>query len=158
MGISIRRYEPGDLAAIQAITAEAFEGVSAIHQYIERRFGPINGTDWRSRKARDIDADVAREPEGIFVAESRDEVVGYITTWTDKEAMIGHIPNVAVILDRQGQGIGRRLIEYVMDRFRNIGMTHAKIETLEPNERGYHLYTSLGFEEMVRQVHLFRKL
>jgi len=132
--------------------------VSAIHQYIERRFGLLNGTDWSSRKARDIDVDVAREPEGIFIAEAGGEPVAYITTWTDKESMIGRIPNVAVTLDHQGQGIGRRLIEYVLDYFRDVGMTHAKIETLEPNERGYHLYTSLGFEEMVRQVHLFRKL
>ena len=69
----------------------------------------MNGTDWSSRKARDIDVDVAREPEGIFIAEARGEPVAYITTWTDRESMIGHIPNVAVTLDHQGQGIGRRL-------------------------------------------------
>ena len=154
----VRPYRPEDLPVIQEITAAAFDGVSAIHQYIERRFGTINDTDWRFRKAREIEGDVAREPEGIFVAEEEAGVIGYITTWTDKEAGIGHIPNVAIAVGRQGEGIGRKLIEHAMSHFRDIGMTHAKIETLEHNEVGYHLYTSLGFEEMVRQVHLFTKL
>ena len=150
MTMHIRRYEPEDLPAIQAITAEAFDGVSAIHQYIERRFGEINGTSWRDRKAREIEGDVARESEGVLVAEIDGEIIGYITTWTDKEALIGHIPNVAVTPGLQGQGLGRQLIEFAMGHFRGIGMTHVKIETLEPNARGYHLYTSIGFEEMVR--------
>jgi hypothetical protein len=37
--------------------------------------------------------------------------------------------------------------------FRAAGMTHAKIETLERNVVGYGLYTSMGFEELARQVH-----
>ena len=37
-------------------------------------------------------------------------------------------------------------------------MTHAKIETLERNVVGCGLYTSMGFEELARQVHFLKKL
>ena len=56
----IRPYQPSDLAALKRITSEGFSGVSIDHG-IEQAFGPINGHDWRWRKERHIDADVARE-------------------------------------------------------------------------------------------------
>ena len=37
-------------------------------------------------------------------------------------------------------------------------MTHAKIETVVTNDVGYGLYTSMGFEELVRQVHFLKEL
>ena len=38
------------------------------------------------------------------------------------------------------------------------GLTHAKIETLAQNAIGNHLYPSLGFVEVARQVHFLAKL
>ena len=153
----IRRFRDADLAALKEITVEAFDGAS-IDQMIERRFGLLNGGDWRGRKARHIDRDVERDRKGTFVAETDGEVVGYVTTWTDAEAGIGHIPNVAVRAGHRGHGIGRRLIDHALDHFRRAGMTHVRIETLENNEVGHHLYTSMGFEEITRQVHFIMAL
>jgi ribosomal protein S18 acetylase RimI-like enzyme len=45
-----------------------------------------------------------------------------------------------------------------LDRFRDGGLTHAKIETLAQNDVGHHLYTSIGFHEVARQVHFFADL
>ena len=81
-----------------------------------------------------------------------------MTTWTDEASGIGHIPNIAVRVGFQGMGIGRRLIDHALDGFRSPGMTHAKIETLETNAVGYGLYTSMGFEELVSQVHFLKRL
>src|SRR5262245_45500449 len=125
----IRPYRPADLPTLKAITVAAFDGVS-IDQGIEREFGEVNGHDWRWRKARHLDDDVAREPEGIFVAEQEDKAVGYITTWQDRAAGIGHIPNLAIAAESRGQGLGRQLIEHALDHFRSSGLTHARIETL----------------------------
>ena len=155
--LSIRPYEPADLAVVKDITIEAFDGI-AIDQVIERREGLLRGEDWRARKARHIDVDVSRDTGAIFVAEIDGSVVGYATSWTDEASGIGHIPNVAVRVAFQGVGIGRRLIDHALDNFRVAGMTHAKIETLEANAVGYGLYTSMGFEELARQVHFLRKL
>lgn len=153
----IRPYKPDDLPALKAITVQAFAGVS-IDGGIEQLFGQINGHNWQWRKARHIDEDVRRDPEGIFVAEENGQVVGYITTWQDAEAGIGHIPNLAVAEHHRGAGLGRQLIEHALEHFRQAGLTHAKIETLEENAIGNHLYPSLGFREVARQVHFVAKL
>lgn len=153
----IRMFRDADLATLKAITVEAFDGAS-IDQMIEGRFGLLNGGDWRGRKARHIDADVERDRDGIFVADTGGEVLGYVTTWTDAEAGIGHIPNIAVRAGHRGHGIGRLLIDHALDYFRRAGMTHARIETLENNEVGIHLYTAMGFDEVTRQVHFIMAL
>jgi len=155
--VSFRPYRPNDLPLLKQIMVDAFDGVS-IDQGIERLFGPINGHDWQWRKARHLDLDAAREPEGIIVAEESGQVVGFISSWMDHEAGIGHIPNISLVPECRGHGIGRRLIELVLDRFREAGLSHAKIETLEQNGTGNHLYTDCGFQEVTRQVHFVASL
>ena len=153
-----RPFESGDLEVVKRITVEAFSGVS-IDEAAELLFGPINGHDWKWRKARHIDADVAREVDGILVVESdQGEVVGYITSWQDTEAGIGYIPNLAFVPQWRGRGLGRKLIELAVKRFREAGLTLAKIETLAQNDVGHHLYTSIGFREVARQSHFFMDL
>jgi ribosomal protein S18 acetylase RimI-like enzyme len=155
--VLIRPYAPADLDALKRLTTEGFAGVSIDHG-IEQAFGPINGHDWKWRKARHIDADVARDAGGIFVAEDGDQIVGYVTTWQDRETSIGHIPNLVVAASHRNQGLGRTLLEHALNHFRSIGLTHAKIETLAQNAVGNHLYPSLGFVEVARQVHFVAKL
>jgi ribosomal protein S18 acetylase RimI-like enzyme len=153
----IRPYQPSDLEHLKRLTTDGFVGVSIDHG-IEERFGVINGHDWRWRKARHIDDDVARDAAGVFVAEEDGQIVGYITTWQDPESGIGHIPNLAVASSHRNQGLGRTLIEHALNHFRAAGLSHAKIETLAQNAIGNHLYPSLGFVEVARQVHFVAKL
>jgi ribosomal protein S18 acetylase RimI-like enzyme len=156
--IRIRPYASADLLLLREMTAEAFNGVS-IDQGIERAFGPINGRDWQWRKMRHVDEDAARDPAGILVAIADDDrIVGYVSTWCDHDAGIGHIPNLVVAAGCRGQGIGRTLLQHALDRFRAAGLTHAKIETLVQNEVGKGLYESLGFREVARQIHFAMEL
>ena len=152
MAVHIRNYRPEDLETLKRITVEAFDGVS-IDRNLEGLFGPIHGHDWGWRKARHIDEDVQRDPLGVFVAETGGRVVGYVTTWMDREAGLGFIPNLAVEADVRGQGIGRELLLHALDHFRRHGLSHARIETLEQNPIGRSLYPSLGFHEVARQIH-----
>lgn len=153
----IRSFRPDDLPELKRIMVAAFDGVS-IDQGMQKLFGPINGHDWQWRKARHLDEDAARDPSGIFVAEIDGRIIGFISTWQDREAGIGHIPNLSLEPDCRGKGFGRQLIEFALQRFREAGLTHAKIETLEQNAIGNHLYTSLSFREVARQVHFLAEL
>lgn len=150
--MQIRRHKPEELPLLKSMMVDAFEGVS-IDQGMQNLFGDINGHDWKWRKARHLDVDFQRDPAGIFVAEVDGRVIGFISTWCDCDGGIGNIPNISLLPESRGQGIGRKLIEYALEHFREQGMTHAKIETLEQNAVGNHLYTSVGFREVARQVH-----
>lgn len=154
---TIRPYGPEDLDAIKRLTVEAFDGVT-FEQDVEEVLGIVHGHDWRWRKARHIDADVAANPGGIFVAQVLGCVVGYVTTRVDREAGQGRIPNLAVALDFREHGLGRRLIEHALEYFRGEGLAYALIETMDQNETGRHLYPACGFAEVARQVYYARKL
>ena len=155
---SIRAYQPDDLPLLQELTAAAFDGVS-IDQGLEREFGTIAGHDWRWRKKRHIAHDASREPEGILVLVTESgEIAGFITTWCDREGGLGHIPNLVVAAPYRGHGLGRQLIAAALDRFRALGLSHARIETLVQNDIGHGLYESVGFREVARQSHFAMKL
>jgi ribosomal protein S18 acetylase RimI-like enzyme len=155
--IQIRKFRESDRQAIKEITAICFEGVSIDHA-IEVRYGLVDGEDWRARKVRHIDDDVAADADGIFVAESEGQVIGYITARVDPETKIASIPNLGVLPAYRGQGLGRTLIETAVAYARDAGMHYIRIETLAHNPIGQHLYPSCGFVEVARQIHYVRPL
>jgi ribosomal protein S18 acetylase RimI-like enzyme len=155
--VSLRVYSPADLGPITKLTLESFGGVT-IEENLEAALGNLNGHDWRWRKARHIDEDVAANPGGIFVAEAEGRLVGYITTRIDRAAGKGRIPNLAVAADFRGRGLGHKLIERALEYFRAERLVYAVIETMAQNEVGQRLYPACGFVEIARQVHFARKL
>ena len=155
--MNIRLCQPGDLDEMRRMTVEGFEGI-AIDQNVERVLGIVGGHDWRWRKARHVDDDVAANPTGVFVAEKDGKVLGYISTRIDRDACKGWIPNLAVDRAARGHGIGRQLIEHALGYFRREGMAFAAIETMVNNPVGQHLYPSCGFVEVARQIHYAVKL
>lgn len=155
--VTIRGYRPDDLMALKQLTVSAFDGVT-LEQNVEECVGIIRGHDWRWRKERHIDEDVAANPGGIFVAEANGRVVGYVTTRVDREAGKGRIPNLAVAADLRGAGLGRRLIDEALDYLRREEIAYCVIETMAHNAVGNHLYPACGFIEVARQVHFARKL
>jgi len=155
--MTLRPYQPSDLEELKRITVDAFNGI-ALDQRVEEHLGLLHGHDWRWRKARHIEEDVAANPAGVFVAEENGTILGYITTLLDYEAGKGRIPNLAVAADARSKGLGRQLIEHALDYFRREGMAYAMIETMAYNEVGNHLYPACGFIEVGRQVHFARKL
>jgi len=154
MVIDIRPFQEPDRPAVRDLTIAAFEGVSIDHN-IDLRLGLVAGRDWRWRKSRDVDRDIDVLGAKLSVAMDNRSgaVVGYVTMQCDPETRIGWIHNLVVGTEIRGQGVGRRLIEHALTQFRAAGMTIAKIETLEQNAVGRHLYPSVGFVEVARQIH-----
>lgn len=158
----IREFRESDREELKRITLEVF-AESAIDYHLERRHGLINNHDWEWRKARHIDDDIRANAAGVFVWDEAvsgegGEILGYVTVTLDREAGIGRIPNIAVSAKAQGKGVGRKLLEHALEYMKREGMSLAKIETLVGNEVGKHLYPSIGFEEIARQIHFFKKL
>ena len=157
MGLIIRKYRRRDRHRIMEITQEAFDGVS-VDSLIERGFGRVADTSWQQRRATSVDYDLEANPEQTLVAEQDGEVVGYVCARLYRQYLIGHVANLAVAPEHQGQGIGRALLEACLGAFREAGMKYARVETLDSNERGQRLYPSAGFREVARQIHYFMEL
>lgn len=155
--VRIRPFKEPDREAILHITVTCFDGVS-IDRNIEAQCGVVGGRDWRWRKSRDVAQDLEVNPGGVLVAEDDGGVIGYITTRIDRESRIGSIPNLAVDPWRQKHGLGRRLIAAALRYLAESGMQYARIETLEQNPVGQHLYPKMGFREVARQIHYIAEL
>ena len=155
--VEIRGLRLEDQAAVEAITAEAFRGVS-IDEVIEQRFGPLRPLSWQTIKSTAVGAEVREQAATCYVAELDGQVIGYITTAVSQRTSTGRIPNIGIARGYRGLGLGTRLIEYALASFRRQGLRLARIETLVQNSVGDHLYRKLGFQEIARQIHFAQPL
>jgi ribosomal protein S18 acetylase RimI-like enzyme len=154
MAIVFRPYRETDRDILRDLTVAGFDGVSIDHN-IDRLLGSVAGRDWRWRKAHHVDEDIARPGGELIVAEDTElnRPVGYVSMHLNPESLVGWIPNLVVDAALRNQGLGRKLLEQALERFRAAGMTVARIETLVQNPIGSHLYPSVGFQEVARQIH-----
>ncbi len=73
-------------------------------------------------------------------------IVAYAGCWV--LANEGHITNVAVDPDYQGQGLGRKLMNELTSRVKALGVDSMTLEVRPSNAVAINLYTSLGFRSV----------
>ncbi len=73
-----------------------------------------------------------------------DAIVGYCGLYCSFGE--GEITNVAVIPTEHNQGIGRAMMEYLLNQAQERGITRIVLEVRISNKNAIHLYSSLGFE------------
>ena len=149
--LRIRHYDPSDEARVKELTINAFNGVSIEHN-IENAWPDLLPIPWGERKWPMVAMDLTDHPEECFVVEHAGEVIGYATTRINRRNSVGQIPDMAVDETFRGKGIGRKLLEHCIQYFRDQNLTLARIETLDQNPIGRHLYPDLGFEEVAQQI------
>jgi [ribosomal protein S18]-alanine N-acetyltransferase len=80
------------------------------------------------------------------VVEISGEIAGYgIMSYGAGEA---HILNICIRHDLRGQGIGRKLMNYLLERARTAQMHDVFLEVRPSNPTAIALYTSLGFAQI----------
>ena len=156
MTIEVRKYQSRDRRAVLRIAVESFVGV-CMDENIERQFGVV-GDRWEDYKKEAIDYDLVNNPASTFVAVVDGEVAGFVCNRLYTSRSIGHVANLAVASQFQGKGVGKVLMRASLEHFRERGMRHARIETLEQNAKAQKFYPSLGFKEIGRQIFYFMKL
>lgn len=149
--LRIRQYEPSDEERVKELTVAAFAGVSIEHN-IENSWPGLLPLPWGERKWPMVAGDLTAHPEDCFVVEYDGQVIGYATTRINRTNSAGQIPDMAVDENYRGKGIGRKLIEHCLQYFRDQNLRLARIETLDQNPIGRHLYPDLGFQEVARQI------
>lgn len=78
-----------------------------------------------------------------MVAEENGEVLAYAGAWCAMEE--GHITNIAVRLDRRGQGIGEAVTHALMQYCANLGVQYLTLEVRRSNLPAQKMYEKLGF-------------
>lgn len=78
------------------------------------------------------------------VVEADGEILGYAGLW--KIIDEGHITNIAVKEGRRNQGLGRALIEALVEECRAIDVKRYTLEVRVSNEAAIGLYKNLNFE------------
>jgi len=82
-----------------------------------------------------------------FITEVENEIVGYIICWYYMEEL--HIGNIAVVPNRQGQGIGKYMLQKVFECFTDFNK--AFLEVRESNIKAINFYMTFGFEAIYRR-------
>ncbi|MBU1985293.1 ribosomal protein S18-alanine N-acetyltransferase [bacterium] len=92
--------------------------------------------------------------EKCWIAQKGPTVIGYlITQWVMDEI---HILNVAVSPDRQRQGVGAALLEYLLDIARQSGMRDVYLEVRMSNQAAQALYTKYAFAQLAVRKRYYR--
>jgi ribosomal protein S18 acetylase RimI-like enzyme len=133
----IRRAEPQDRQAVEDIVHAAYA------MYVERIGKPPGPM---------LDDYGALIAQGAVSVLGADEVIAAIIVLLPKPDHL-LLDNIAVRPDRQGQGLGRRLIEFAENEARRLGYRELRLYTHEKMTENIALYRRLGFEETGRGHH-----
>jgi L-phenylalanine/L-methionine N-acetyltransferase len=134
--IVIRAQEPGDGEAIAWIAS----GQNVIHGTLQIPYQPIEF--WRKRAAE-------TPPDRIgLVAEVDGKVVGAIGIHLSSAHRMRHAAEIGMMVhdDYQGRGVGRALVEAVIDLADNwLNLHRIGLQVYADNDVAIHLYERCGF-------------
>lgn len=97
--------------------------------------------------------------EGFLVAEIKDKVVGYIVgnmIESEEGCKEGHILDMAVDSAYRRKGIGKILIEHILEMFKKGGANKVRLEVKLKNTEARRFYSQLGFVENRIVRHYYR--
>jgi predicted N-acetyltransferase YhbS len=133
--VELRPIEPHEGEAVAQILYEAFAGIHDRHGFA--RDFPTLGS------AAQLTRDFIRHPSiwGVVAVSDR-QVVG--SNFLDERGPVRGVGPITVHPDAQGSGVGRRLMEAVLER--GAGSTGIRLLQDSFNTQSLALYASLGFE------------
>ncbi len=132
----IRPAAPRDAPDIAEIVANAY-------RYYIPRIGKPPGPM--------LDDYTAHVADGVvWVIEFGPEIAGILVLLPRPDHML--LDNIAVAPDRQGQGLGRRLLAFAEDEAARRGYPEVRLYTHVTMVENQRLYASIGYEETGRGV------
>jgi len=130
----IRHAEPADRTVIERIVRDAYLRYVA---RLGRAPAPMND-DYQARIAEGV----------VRVLTIRDEVAGVVVLLPKADHLL--LDNVAVRPERQGSGLGRRLIAFAEAEALRLGYSEIHLYTNAAMHENLAIYTKLGYQEFGR--------
>lgn len=158
----IRDVVESDINIIENIAVCAF---SIHYEYYRKIMGDkifeAVHKDWKEKKMKSVrDACLHSSGLKVYIAETDNQVVGFVTLKIDQNLKMGTILNNSVLPEFQGKGIGKSLYEYVLNVMNDEGMQFARVdtglgETFAPARSAYE---KSGFDKQLRTVSYYMEL
>ncbi|MGK0689078.1 MAG: GNAT family N-acetyltransferase [Aquificaceae bacterium] len=139
----IRRAENGDIKDLVEVYLQGYKG---LEEYSYTHSEDVQAyLNWLFRR------DVA----GIWVAEEDGKIVGFVASdgnWFSKREgkVVGAIHELVILPEYRNKGIGKALVEKVIEYFKSRGLDTAELWVGDKNTQALEFYKSLGFEEKDR--------
>jgi GNAT superfamily N-acetyltransferase len=160
--LQFRDARPEDAARLQGIRRAAFAPVFAsfnsilgdeIYDLAQRRQDEAQEGLLRSVMAADAGW-------ALYVAQSGEEIVGFVAVHLDRETHVGEIGLNAVDPARAGNGIGTAMYEFAVARMKQAGMKVATVATGgDPSHTpARRAYRKAGFDVEIPSVWMCQKL
>lgn len=132
-GLTIRPATAAEIPEIVALEAEGFA---------------------RPWKAAMYAEEIAREAAWVDLAVADGEIVGFVCAWLIAGSC--HLLRIATRGDRRGAGIGRALVESLVERARAAGCDQIELEVASQNQPALRLYERSGFALVGRRPGYYR--
>ena len=132
--ILIRSFQPSDAAAFRELN----------EHWIEKWFG-LEDVD--RKLLNDPENNVLRTGGHIFIAVSDGRPVGCCALLAEKPGVY-ELGKMAVAEEYRGRGIGRQILEYVIEQARVLGARSLVLASNSILANAIHLYESLGFRHL----------
>jgi ribosomal protein S18 acetylase RimI-like enzyme len=133
--MGIRLAEPGDRTTVEAIVQAAYEPWVEVIGARPLPMGADYGALIGDRRVHVLENG---EIDGLIVLQPLDGAL--------------LVENVAVRPDRQGRGLGRRLLAFAEFHARSLRLPAVRLYTNEKMTSNIGLYESLGYRETVREA------
>ena len=164
-GAVLRHAREQDLPAIDALTVAGYAAiqesfVSMLGQDLYDAVQADPEQTWHERKVAQNRRLFGEHPEQVWVLDEAGDVFGYVSFWLFPERSYGHLDNNAVDARRAGQGWATFMYRHVLDRFRELGLQFAHVDTGldDAHIPARRAYEAVGFDRSVPTVDLWRRL
>lgn len=154
METAIRRAAPADLAALVALWKEMWEA----HVAADPRMAAGAMAEMVMR--RWMEEHVANDRAEVLVAEDDGRVVGYALGLVVEnppvvpQQIYGYVSDLSVTAGARGRGIGGKLAEALLARFRERGLPYVQVQVGARNRRARDFWRRLGYSEFTEQLRL----
>ncbi|MCF4097916.1 GNAT family N-acetyltransferase [Maritalea mediterranea] len=149
--IEIIPFEAGFRQAVIDLTIDVWTPIFAktkreVPGFVFEAFYPDG---WAARQKQDVGHLLDSEPANIWLAVKNGRLVGFLGLRFHDQDQMGEIYIIAVAPQYQGQGIGRKLMQFAQERTAEMGLSMLMVETIgdtghAPARRAYEAF---GFEE-----------
>ena len=100
----------------------------------------------------------ASDPDGCFVAELNDKIVGFLLSYVvDKhksKRFYGYLEWLAVHPDHQGKGLASRLFERFLKYMRSLNVPMLLVDVEASNDKALSFFLDKGFSRPTSQIYL----